>query len=385
VNVIFLSPHFPPQFQEFCRALRNEGATVLGLGDTPEQELSPQLRAVLSGYYYAPDMHRYDEVIRAMGYFTWRFGRIDRIDSLNEHWLELEARLREDFNLFGQRPSDTAKNRSKTGMREIFRAAGVPCTEGARLTSNDHAWALVREFGFPVVFKPDVGVGAAFTFKVSNEKELAAALQQPLAGYVVEKFEPGGLISYDGLCTRDGQIVFSISHVYSAGVMDIVTNRLTMHYYSLREIPPELEALGRKVVKAFNIRERFFHVEFFHNADGFKALEINVRPPGGFTTDLMNFSCDIDIYALWAKVLTGKSLEGWSFQRKYCCAHAGRRYNVKYRYSHAELLERLGSKIVAFREMPPILAGAMGDFMYIVRDPDEGALKEAIRLIETTG
>jgi hypothetical protein len=322
--------------------------------------------------------------VRAVGYFTHRFGRIDRIDSLNEHWLELEARLREDFNLFGQRPSDTAKNRSKTAMREIFREAGVPCTEGERLTSNDHAWALVRKFGYPLVFKPDVGVGAAHTFKVNNENELVAALERPLAGYVVEKFEPGSLISYDGLCTRDGRIVFVISHVYSAGVMDIVNHRLTMHYYSLRQIPPELEEMGRRAVKAFNIRERFFHIEFFKNADGYKALEINVRPPGGFTTDLMNFSCDIDIYELWAKVLTGKSLDGWKYERKYCAAHAGRRYSVSYRYSHEELLAKLGKRVVGFREMPPILAGAMGDFMYILRDPEEGSLREAIRLIETT-
>jgi len=42
-------------------------------------------------------MHNYDEMLRALGYFTHRYGKIDRIDSLNEYWLETEARLRTDF------------------------------------------------------------------------------------------------------------------------------------------------------------------------------------------------------------------------------------------------------------------------------------------------
>src|SRR6185437_16244208 len=96
-------------------------------------------------YVHVHAMERYDEVLKAVGYLISRHGRIDRIDSLNEHWLELEARLREDFNVFGQRPADTARNRSKSNMREVFRSAGVLCTEGERLTSRDHAWALAEK------------------------------------------------------------------------------------------------------------------------------------------------------------------------------------------------------------------------------------------------
>lgn len=385
MNVIFLSPHFPPQFWLFCRALRDAGATVLAIGDAPAHDLAPELRDSLSAWYHVPDLSRYDEVLRAVAYLVHRHGRIDRIDSLNEHWLELEARLREDFNIPGQRPADTARNRSKSSMRAVFHAAGIPSSEGERLTSADHARALADRLGFPLVFKPDVGVGAARTFRVDDEAGLRAALAQPLDGFVVERFVPGALTSFDGLTDRAGRIVFCTSHVYSSGIMDIVNQRLPMHYWSRRELPPLLEEYGRRAVAAFDVRERFFHLEFFEEGDGrYRALEINVRPPGGFTTDLLNFACDIDIYGLWARVLTGQPLDTFTYERRYHAAHAARRRGVRYRLSHEAVVDRLGPALCVYREVPHVLSDALGDAMYLLRHEDEPALHEAIALVEAT-
>jgi hypothetical protein len=383
VNVLFLSPHFPPQYHLFCKALKKEGVTVLGLGDAPAHALSHEVHESLSAYFHIHDMNRYDEVMRAVGYLIFKHGRIDRLDSLNEHWLELEARLREDFNVVGQRPADTARNRSKTRMRDLFKQANLASSEGERLTSSDHAWALAAKFGYPLVLKPDVGVGAARTFRVDNEQQLKAALQEPLEGYVVERFERGPLTSFDGLTDRDGRIVFATSHVFSAGIMEIVNSRLTMHYYSRRAIPPVLEEAGRKIVEAFGVKERFFHVELFEaEGGGYRALEINVRPPGGFTTDMMNFGADIDIYQLWADVVRGKDLRDWKYERRFHCAHVGRRSFLHYALDHHQVLELLGDRLVMQGEMPPVLSAAMGEAYYMFRDPDEESLRETIAAIE---
>ncbi|HEY8205962.1 MAG TPA: carboxylate--amine ligase, partial [Myxococcaceae bacterium] len=194
MNVLFLSPNFPPQFHLFCRALKGEGITALGIGDSPPHDVSPLLSEAVTEYQYLRDLNQYGDVLRAVGYLTWRHGKIDRIDSLNEHWLPLEARLREDFNVEGPRPAELRRHRSKTGMREIFTAAGVPCTEGEPVTSADGLRAYARRAGYPLVIKPDVGVGAWSTFKVSSAGELEAALRSPLEGYVVERFAEGELV-----------------------------------------------------------------------------------------------------------------------------------------------------------------------------------------------
>lgn len=383
MNVLFLSPHFPPQFHLFCKALKQAGVNVLGLGDAPAQSLAPEVHDSLSAYFHVHDMNRYDDVMRAVGYLIYKHGRIHRLDSLNEHWLELEARLREDFNVPGQRPEDTARNRSKTRMRELFRQTGQASSEGERVTSSDQARALVDRFGYPVVLKPDVGVGAARTFRVDNQAQLEAALQEPLVGYVMERFEKGPLTSFDGLTDGNGRILFATSHVFSTGIMDIVNRRLTMHYYSRRAIPPALEEAGRRIVEAFGVRERFFHVEFFETeSGGYRALEINVRPPGGFTTDMMNFSSDIDIYQLWADLIRGRDLSDWKYERKYFCAHVGRRHAQHYALDHHAVLDLLGKRLVLQGEMPPVLAAAMGETYYCFRDPDEASLLATIAALE---
>ncbi len=381
VNVLFLSPHFPPQFWHFCRALKEEGARALGLADAPWHELSGELKGSLADFIHVPRFDRYDDVLRAAALFIHRHGRLGRLDSLNEHWMELEARLREDFNVEGFKPRELKRFRSKTGMREVFGAAGVPCTEGLRVDSLDEARRAIARFGLPVVFKPDVGVGAAGTFKVTSEEQLGRLSARPLQGYVVERFEPGTVTSFDGLTDEDGRIVFSLSHLFSAGVMDIVNERRTMHYYSRRDIPPLLEEYGRRIVRAFDLKARFFHLEFFVQGDGFRALEANLRPPGGFTTDMMNWTCDFDVYRLWAKAVTGQSLDGFTYERKWHVAHVGRRHEVRYRLGHDALVGALGPTLIWSRPMPPVLAGAMGDTVYMLREKSEAKLLEAIELV----
>ena len=59
-------------------------------------------------------MHQYDELLRALGYFTHHYGKIDRLDSLNEYWLETEAQLRTDFNIPGLKTDDMPRIKRKS-------------------------------------------------------------------------------------------------------------------------------------------------------------------------------------------------------------------------------------------------------------------------------
>src|SRR5512136_1985719 len=130
MNFVYLSPHFPPNYYLFCVNLRSFGANVLGLADEPYDRLAPELKSSLTEYYYVRDMHNYDDLVRAMGYFTHRYGKLDRIDSHNEYWLETEARLRDDFNIFGMRQADMEHVKRKSGMKKKFTQAGVRVARG---------------------------------------------------------------------------------------------------------------------------------------------------------------------------------------------------------------------------------------------------------------
>jgi biotin carboxylase len=384
MNFVFLSPSFPPQYQWFCKALRARGVNVLGMGDTPTHELSHELRGWLTEYVHVQNLLEGDQALRGLAYLTWKHGKIDRLDSLNEHWLELEGSLRDAFHIEGPKRAETIARRSKAEMKAVFRSAGIPVPAGQRVRSSEELSTFVQAHGLPIVIKPESGVGAAGAFKVSTQEELKRIPESQLHGVVVEEFIDGKIVSFDGLTDRQGNIVFCVSHVYSAGIMEVVTRGLDIHYYTRRQLSPKLEEFGRKAVTAFAVKEQFFHFEFFELADGsYRALEGNFRPPGGFTTDMMNYACDLDIYDLWARVVSGGDVSGFKFERKYFCAHAARRHTRRYRVPHEALVKELGSALIIHREMPPVFSGAMGNEMYLLRHPDEKELLRLIGLIES--
>ena len=383
MNFVFLSPHFPPNYYLFCRRLKEAGFTVLAIGEPEFGELGPELREALTWYYKVDNLHNYEELKGACQFFTERFGKIDRIDSLNEYWLETEARLRTEFGVYGVQNDTIADIRHKSRMKKIFAAAGIPHARGRVVHSPAEVLALAKETRFPVIVKPDDGMGAAFTYKLKN----AAQVDEFFAGkpdreFIAEEFISGDIVTFDGLADRDGKIVFCTSHVYGEGVMETVLADSHIYYYSTREIPADLEKAGRKLAAAFNVRERFFHFEFFRRKDGsLCALEVNIRPPGGFTVDMFNYSCDLDVYALWARVMTGKPVSV-DYARKYFCCYIGRKHRLSYKHSEEEILLELGPSLLQHDELPPVLARAMGDRGYIVRAETLPEIMKAVKFIQ---
>lgn len=71
-NFIFISPNFPENYWRFCRELKNNGLNVLGIGDSEYFELSNELRASLTEYYKVSSLENYDEVYRAVAFFSFR-------------------------------------------------------------------------------------------------------------------------------------------------------------------------------------------------------------------------------------------------------------------------------------------------------------------------
>lgn len=99
MNFVYISPNFPDAAWKFCAALKNNGVRVLGIGDEAYDRLTPQLKAALTEYYKVSSLENYSEVYRGVAYFAYKYDRIDWIESNNEYWLQLDARLRTDFNV----------------------------------------------------------------------------------------------------------------------------------------------------------------------------------------------------------------------------------------------------------------------------------------------
>jgi hypothetical protein len=373
MNFVFLSPHFPPNYYRFAVALKNHGVNALGLADEPYDSLRTELKSALSEYFRVNSMHNYDELVRALGYFTHRYGKLDRIDSHNEYWLETEARLRTDFNIPGIRGDQIERVKRKSLMREAFSQAGIRVARGGVVRTVEEARELIAGTGYPLVAKPDIGVGAAATYKIHNEEELKTFFEtKPAVGYLFEEFVSGQIVTFDGLTDREGTPVFVNSLLYSAGVMETVLDDGLIYYYTLREIPADVQSLGCRVLDAFDVRERFFHFEFFRQAGtgDLIALEVNMRPPGGLTTDMFNYACDIDVYDAWASILAGKGYPYPGYSHKYHCCYVGRKSNRSYAHSEQEIFSAFGDRISHHEAISGVFSAALGNYGYLVRSPD---------------
>ena len=127
MNVIFISPHFPHTYWQFCDRLKQRGANVLGIADTSYENLQPELQAALTDYDRVDTLENYDQVYRAVAYLASRYGKIDWIESNNEYWLEQDARLRTDFNVTTGVKSDGVEDfKEKSAMKKFYAEGQIP-------------------------------------------------------------------------------------------------------------------------------------------------------------------------------------------------------------------------------------------------------------------
>lgn len=380
MNYVFMSPNFPSNFKNFALRLNAKGIIVLGIGSEPYDSLDPELRGALTEYFRVDDMEDYTQLVKACGHFTFKYGKIDRIESHNEYWLESDARLRSDFNVFGYKTSDMAHVKLKSRMKEAFMKAGVPVARGRVIKSIEDAKELIAEVGYPVCAKPDNGVGAANTYKIKNEEGLLRFFEtKPNNEYIMEEFIEGEIHTFDGLVDRDGQVVFMNSFIFDRGVMETVNDSLDMFYHTQREIPEDLQKYGLASVNAFGLRERFFHIEFFRKADGqLVALEVNVRPPGGLSMDLFNYANDADLYEQYA-LLVAENAVNITAQRPYYAAYVGLKMRglIQHTHNQDEIIANYGHLLVHHGPIASIFAAAIGDYAYVLRDTELEPLKEA--------
>jgi carbamoylphosphate synthase large subunit len=385
MNFIYFSPHFPQNSAEFCFYLKEAGANVLGIGDAHYEALSSRLKHSLTEYYKVSNMEDYDQILRAVGFFTHKYGKIDRFESLNEYWLETEARIRTDFNIFGTKNDFIQNLKHKSKMKAFFEASGVKTVRCFKSTDKNKALNFIQEVGYPVVVKPDLGSGASMTYKIGDPAAFEAFFNSKPAHveFIIEEFVDGIILTYDGLIDREGDIIFENSHRFEQSIMEVVNTDDNLYYICLPYIDEKVRAAGRNILKAFNVREKFFHIELFERKSDKEivALEVNMRPPGAWMTDAINYSHDINIYKEWADMVVRQKVVVTS-PSKYFTGYASRKNRKKYRNSHDQILNRFGNNILYYNPIEKVFSRAMGDFAYQFRSKTYEEIKEIIECIQ---
>lgn len=398
MNFVFISPQFPETYWLWCDRLRSCGASVYGIGDTPAEAISSELHRALDEYVHVDSLENYDQVFRAVAYLSWKHGHMDWIESMNEHWLPLDARLRDDFHVTtGASLATIDQWQSKAQMKPLYAAGNVPTARQVRVGSLDEARHAVWEWGgFPAFAKPEYGVGAGGAMRIDNDDQLRDLVGrcswQGAAPYVLEEFVPAsGIAAYDAIIDPWGKPVFENQEEFPPSMSDVARQGLDLSYYCCPGIDPRLRDLGHAAVHAFGVRARFVHLEFFRlaedreglgHAGDYVGLEVNCRPAGGYTPDMMNFAHSTDVYRIWAEMVCFGERRLHDAHDNWFAVYASRRDNHTYAHSHREILARWGGSIMMERRVPGVLSDDMGNHMYVARVRTEAEREEFIAYVQ---
>lgn len=392
MDVLFLSPAWPPEMQQFTRGLVEVGARVWGVGDQAPDALPAELRARLAGWLQVPRLTDEDDVYARV--LAWLGGRRpDRIESNWEPLTVLAARLRETVGIPGMSVDTVRGFRDKPLMRARAEAGGLRVPRSVRVRSRAEAWAAAGHVGFPLIVKPVAGAGSADTWRVESSHGFDSVLDR--MGHVpeasVEEFIEGDELTYETICV-DGVPVYESVCLYAPPALVARRNEwISPIIVSVRDMgDPAIQAglaLGRKALGALGMGTGFTHMEWFRKPDGEAVFgEIACRPPGANMVDLMNYTEDVDLYREWARAVCWKRFEA-PITRPWSAAIVFKRAIGQGRITRVEGLDAFRARhgrYIAREELLPVGAPRrdwqqtfLSDGNIVVRHPD---MREALRM-----
>ncbi|MCB1035652.1 MAG: ATP-grasp domain-containing protein [Acidobacteria bacterium] len=362
MKVLMISPGFPAEMPRFTRGLGRVGARVFGIGDQPEAMVPDEARRHLAAYLQVPTLWDEEAVLAAARRWLTPVGGVDRVECLWEPGMMLAATLRQGLGVPGMSPEQTILFRDKEAMKQALDRAGVRTPRHSRCRTAKECREAAERIGYPLIIKPIAGAGSADTYRLESAAELEAVL--PKITHVpevsVEEFIDAREYTFDTICAG-GEIQFMNMAWYRPNpLIGRSIQWISPQTVNLKDIrKPELapgRKLGQKVLEALGFETGFTHMEWFLKEDGEAVFgEIGARPPGARSVDLMNYTCDTDVYVGWAQaVCFGRMTE--PTERIYNAAVIFKRAQGEGRIRHVQGLERIltefGEHVVCIDLLP---------------------------------
>lgn len=380
MNCIFISPNYPAGHCRYIAALRAAGHTVLGIGDAGSETFTAELRGNLEEYYRVGDIHNYDELYCAVGYFISKFGRIDRIETLNPYWADTAASLREEFT----RGSDTTEQNYRAAL--ALRADSTLLPECITFTDIDSAVSFGEEKGYPLLALPlrnkRLGVRT-----IAAEAGLRSLLRgEKKNSWLICALYQGIQLSVDGfyLTDSEGEKKLAACAVHAVNPDGSL--------YSL----PSDEALCAKAMELACVfcPDGFFHIDAVKLTAAVKGVgkkgeivfnHIENTPPHENIIDCMNAEFGCDLRAVWAagEIPCDESGEPLSLPLSavLSAGAACRSFERSYKNSHEKILRKLNIKLLSHGLTHDSDKSRFADYFYVFSGADAAELKRSIKFI----
>lgn len=398
-HVIFAAPYFMDATLRFLRGASHlPGIQLTVVSEDPEQRMPEDLRARIAGHWRVRNALDPEQLVDAARRLADRFGEPGSYIATLEQLQVPLALAREALGIAGL-SADAARNfRDKSRMKNVLRAAGVPCARHTLVGDRKTAESFVGQVGFPVVVKPPDGAGGKATYRLDQPADLARLLERfppdPGQPTLFEEFVCGTEHSFDSVVIDGRPVWHSISR-YMPSPLEVLENDWIQWCVLLpREIDgPEFDPIreaGFAAVEALGLQTGLSHMEWFRLASGDIAIsEVGARPPGAQISSLLSYAHDVDFYQAWPRLMVFGEFA--APERRYAAGAAYIRGQGSGRIAHIHgvdaVQQRFGS-IVMEAKLPnqgqPPSDSYEGDGYIIVRHPDTDVVEDALQQIVST-
>ncbi len=392
MHVAFVAPLLMEATLRFVEgAARLPGVALSLVSQDPLERVPAALRARLSAHWQVRDAFDPQQLVEAASGLARLGGTVERmIGSLEQLQVPL-ALARERLGLPGLSPAVAHNFRDKSLMKDLLRAAGVPCARHRLADSAAAARAFAAEAGFPIVVKPPAGAGAAGTYRLDD----GAALERYLGAHppgvtrpvLCEEFLSGEEHSFDSVAI-DGRLVFWSVSRYLPSPLTVMENPWIQWCVLLpRDLDgyDDIRELGARALGALGLESGMTHMEWFRRPDGSVAVsEVAARPPGAQFSSLLSYAHDADFYAAWPRIVIDNRFEAPSRRWAVGAAYVRGQGSGRVRRIHGlDAAQReLGPLVVEARLPPPGLTqspGYEGAGHVILRHPDTARVEQGLR------
>lgn len=400
-NVLFVVPFAMDASLRFVRAAAELPNVRLGIvTQEPAEKFPENLRALIDGFQRVPDAMKSADIVTAARTIAREWNApLDKLIGILEPLQVPLAEARAELRLPGM-SVEVAKNfRDKSRMKNLLRAAGLPCARHQLATTPAEARAFAERVGYPLVVKPPAGAGAKNTFRVGDARELENALRsmppRPNAAVLFEEFIQGEEYAFDTVTLRGRHIFHSISH-YAPPPLEVLREPwiqwtvLQPRRIDDPKFAPIFEA-GPRALDVLGMDTGLSHMEWFRRPDGTIAIsEVGARPPGAQFTTLLSYTHDFDFYRAWCRLVVFD--EFTPPERKYASGAAyvraqGTGKRIVNVYGLDEMRSELGDIVMESKLPRPGTAPTgtyEGEGYIVVRHPETRVVEQALkRLVET--
>lgn len=393
--VLFVAPFFKKAVSQYLEPIIDLPGIQVGLvSQDPPQNFPDRIRQRVP-IAQVEQITSADSLLKGARALIRHYGHPHRILAINEQVQLPVAILRERLGVYGMTSDTIVGFRDKAKMKEKFRAAGVPCARYVAARNHQEARDFVEQVGYPVCVKPVDGAAAQATFKVKSQDMLEEILhasspteERPVQ---IEEFIVGEEHSFETLTVEGRHIWHSLTH-YAPTPLNVVRNPwIQWQIVSPREMDSphydDIKEAGCRALTCLGMKTGLTHLEWFRRTDGSVAInEVAARPPGAQIDTLMNRAHDIDIFAIWGKMMVWDHVDPIP-DRKYATGAAflrGLGGSVVKFVEGLEVLNELGDMVTDTSLPYPGQAASNsyeGEGYVIVRHPETQVVQEALSAI----